>query len=193
TDLNEEFINELLELFSNKLIFVLRRINFEKNRLNIKNRLVILSILKNAKVIVDLDIKANKKELDYLKIDKGKISTIISYHNYRYTPNDKTLMDVIETIKKYHSKIIKIATFCKNEKDALRLLQIQQALIKKKKTVIILGMGKFGTITRVFGTLWGNAMIFAPKTVNEATAKGQLTKTQLENIFNELNKFEIIN
>ena len=47
-------------------------------------------------------------------------------------------------------------------------------------------MGEFGTITRIFGTLWGNEMIYAPKEKKNASAPGQLTKIQLETIFKEL-------
>lgn len=186
-DFNEEFIHELIELAEDKLIFVFRRKNAEKIKLSIKNRLVILAILKNFKVFVDLDIKTNKTELTYLKIAMGKISTIISYHNYKQTPTDKILQTIVENIKAYKPKIIKIATFCKKETDALRLIQLQLTLKEKKKKVIILGMGKFGTITRAFGTLWGNEMIFAPIEKSEESAPGQLTKPELEKIFSILN------
>lgn len=47
-------------------------------------------------------------------------------------------------------------------------------------------MGEFGIITRIFGTIWGNEMIFAPKSIEGASAPGQLTKKQLEDIFKAL-------
>jgi 3-dehydroquinate dehydratase type I len=81
---------------------------------------------------------------------------------------------------------VKISTFCRSEEDAIRLLCILLEQKKKNKKVIILGMGKFGIITRVFGTMWGNEMIFAPIEKNEESAPEQLTKSQLENIIEEI-------
>ena len=90
------------------------------------------------------------------------------------------LMDVISPT------VYKIATMCNNETDALKLLLLQQNLKAQNKKHIVLGMGEFGTITRVFGTLWGNKIIYAPVTKKEASAPGQLTKQELEKIFTEL-------
>ena len=88
---------------------------------------------------------------------------------------------------KFFPDVYKIATKCTNETDALKLLLLQQNLKIQNKKHIVLGMGEFGTITRVYGTLWGNELIYAPQTKEEASAQGQLTKKELENIFKELN------
>src|SRR5205823_6146188 len=122
----------------------------------------------------------------YLKRKRLKIKTIISYHNYKKTPVD--LVTIIKQMDEHHPSIYKIATICNNEIDALKLLLLQQNLRAQNKRHIILGMGEFGTITRVFGTLWGNEMIYAPQTEQEASAPGQLTKNQLEEIFRILNE-----
>jgi 3-dehydroquinate dehydratase len=63
-------------------------------------------------------------------------------------------------------------------------------LKKENKRCIILGMGEHGMITRIFGTLWGNEMVFAPQTKSEASAPGQLTKQQLATIFATLQEKE---
>jgi 3-dehydroquinate dehydratase len=47
-------------------------------------------------------------------------------------------------------------------------------------------MGPHGAVTRIFGTLWGNAFIFAPESDNERSAPGQLTHDQLAGIFQAL-------
>ncbi|HZE86709.1 MAG TPA: type I 3-dehydroquinate dehydratase [Methylomirabilota bacterium] len=183
TDVDDAFMKLLIDLLHDKLIILFRRQNLEKIKMTFKKRLVILSLVKQENVFVDLDIIANKKELDYLKMSKGNIATIVSYHNYNLTPTDRTLKGIIEKMKNNNPTIFKIATFCKTENNALRLLQLQQTFKQKKQKHIVLGMGKFGTITRVFGTLWGNEMIFAPQTIADNSAPGQLTKTQLETIF----------
>jgi 3-dehydroquinate dehydratase type I len=71
---------------------------------------------------------------------------------------------------------------CQTEQDALRLLQLLLELKAKNQRCIILGMGEHGITTRIFGTLWGNELIFAPETLAEQSAPGQLTRQQLDNI-----------
>ena len=122
-----------------------------------------------------------------LEMDSNKKNDLLlSYHNYDSTPSDDELLKIITTMEKYHPMIYKIATLCQTEQDAIRLLELQQALKQQKKKHIVLGMGEYGTITRIFGSLWGNEMIFAPKEKSEASAPGQLTKKQLKKIFTEL-------
>ena len=153
--------------------------------MSLEKRLKIINLLDNSNTLLDLDI-AQKEELDYFKNHKIQVSTIISYHNYSETPDDKYLDKIIDRMKRYNPAIYKISTFCKTEKDALRLLQLQQELKKQNKKHIVLGMGKFGTITRVFGTLFGNEMIYAPEKLMESSAEGQLTKDKLKEIFRAL-------
>ena len=47
-------------------------------------------------------------------------------------------------------------------------------------------MGEKGFITRIFGTIWGNEITFAPKTLAEKSASGQLTKKQMEDVFSKI-------
>jgi 3-dehydroquinate dehydratase len=75
---------------------------------------------------------------------------------------------------------------CENELDAVRLLELLLELKQKGLSYIILGGGEFGKITRIFGTLWGNQMIFAPKIQAEQSDVGQLTRDELEIIFKAL-------
>jgi 3-dehydroquinate dehydratase type I len=97
---------------------------------------------------------------------------------------------IVETMNSYAPTIYKISTYCKSPEDAVRLLTLICSLKKENKRCIILGMGKHGMITRIFGTLWGNEMIFAPQIEHEASAPGQLTKQQLDTIFATLQRKE---
>lgn len=184
--LNNKFIKEVKKLLNDRLIIVFRRLNLEPIHLELNKRLSIIDILKESQSLIDLDIFTQKNELNYIKNHKLEVKTIVSYHNYQITPEDNKLRKIFEIMNKYKPTVYKIATMCTTEKDALRLFQLLLKLKGKKLKYIILGMGKFGIITRIFGTLWGNEMIFAPKVSIEQSAPGQLTKDQLENIFKEL-------
>lgn len=185
-DLNEAFLRQLVELLHEKGIVVFRRQHLEKVTMNPEKRRQIISFLENPALLIDLDIFDQRDELEYVKKARLKVNTIISYHNYEKTPDDTTLREIIDMMSEYEPAIYKIATRCGDESDALRLLQLLIELKERKLKCIILGMGEMGIVTRIFGTLWGNEMIFAPKTTTEQSAPGQLTRDQLETIFKEL-------
>lgn len=185
-NLDEAFLTRVSTLLQDRLIVLFRRQNLEPITMPLQRRLDTLALLSRFTSMVDLDI-SQKEELAYIAKIASKPQLILSYHNYQETPSYKAIDEVIKEMEPYHPRIYKIATECQNEDDAFRLMQVLRYLKKQNKKHIVLGMGKFGTITRVFGTLWGNEMIFAPKTLEEQSAEGQLTKADLEKIFAILN------
>lgn len=180
-DSDKPFVDKLIYMLQDQLILLFHRGNKIKNQFSSDEKKEILDLLDGSKSFIDLDL-SEKEELTYLK--KLKIKTIISYHNYQETPAN--LAEVIKQMDKLHPNIYKVATMCENETDALKLLLLQQSLDSQNKRHIVLGIGEFGTITRVYGTLWGNELIYAPINKKEESAPGQLTKPELENIFKEL-------
>jgi 3-dehydroquinate dehydratase type I len=181
-DIDNAFVDKLLYMLQDKLILLFHRGNKYHTKLSKEQKRKILDLIDGSQSFLDLDI-SEKDALVYVK--KLKIKTIISYHNYKETPVD--LAEIIKHMDSFDPSIYKIAVTCNNETDALKLLLLQQNLKSQNKKQIVLGMGEFGTITRVFGTIWGNELIYAPITKEEASAPGQLTKQELENIFKELN------
>lgn len=185
-DLDETFIKELMELLQEKLILLFRRQNLEKVKMELEKRIRVISLLENSESLVDLDVFDQKDELEHIKNTQLEVKTIVSYHNYEKTPESEKLKEILDTMNKYKPTIYKVATMCTKEIDALRLLQFLLELKERNLKYIVLGMGKFGMITRIFGTLWGNEMIFAPRVAIGQSAPGQLTREQLEAIFIEL-------
>ncbi|HVA96752.1 MAG TPA: type I 3-dehydroquinate dehydratase [Candidatus Acidoferrales bacterium] len=183
-DLDTQFIDRLTYMLQDKLIVLFSRGNKIKTQMTHEKKSEIIAVMDGSDSYLDLDI-AESEELAYLKRKSLKVKTIISYHNYKETPVD--LEDIIKQMDKHNPDIYKIATMCNNETDALKLLLLQQNLKLQNKRHIVLGMGEFGTITRVFGTLWGNELIYAPETKQESSAPGQLTKEELETILKILN------
>lgn len=186
-DLSIVFVQELTEKLGSKLIILFRRQNLSNILLSFKIREEILTVIDRSNVWLDLDVATQEWELGMIQKNNLKIKKILSYHNYHETPSKKTFENIIKTMKEHEANIFKIATYCKTKQDALNLLELLLQLKKENKKYIILGMGEYGVITRIFGTLWGNEMIFAPLTKEGASAPGQLTKEQLETIFKQLN------
>jgi len=180
-DLDTPFVDKLIYMLQDKLILLFQRGNTIKTNMKKEEKKKILDLLDGSQSFIDLDL-SEKEELEYLK--KIHVKTIISHHDYQKTPID--FKNIVKQMDKLHPDIYKIATMCQNETDALKLLSLQQNLKAQNKRHIVLGMGDFGTITRVYGTLWGNELIYAPFNKHDASAPGQLTKQELENIFKEL-------
>ncbi len=184
-DLDEIFIEYLISQHGKKLILLLRRNNLEIPKLSLQIRQKVMRLLANKKVFLDLDI-SQKEELSFIKQEKLHIQLLCSYHNYKETPGEKSLTDILAIMKKQNPVIYKIATFCNDENDAICLMKLLVKLKSQDQQYIILGMGKFGTITRIAGAIWGNAINFVPNTKKEASAPGQLTKNETEIIYNIL-------
>jgi 3-dehydroquinate dehydratase type I len=185
-DINKAFIDALVRQWPDRIILLFRRQNLEPMHLAGIEREQHIASLHKIAVYLDLDISSQKADLDYIRDNNIQVKTIVSYHNYQETPSDRTLRRILTTIETYHPTIFKVATFCHSEQDAMRLLELQLWFKKEHKKHIILGMGPHGAITRIFGTVWGNELIFAPVIKAEQSAPGQLTKQQLDIIFFEL-------
>jgi 3-dehydroquinate dehydratase type I len=182
-DLDDQFIKEATKAHRGKLIFLFQRGNIKRKYLDAKRIKQIINLLDKTSCYLDLDI-SETPAIDYLKKNKISIKTIISFHDYKETPAN--LAQVVKLMDRLKPTIYKIATKCDNETDAIKLLLLQQNLKMHKKRHIVLGMGNFGKITRIFGTAWGNELIYAPVTEQDASAPGQLTKQALEKIYQEI-------
>jgi 3-dehydroquinate dehydratase I len=176
------FLRQLEKEYGGKLVVVFRRQALEPIRMPLRQRYELLDSLNGSKALVDLDAFSQKEEIAYIQHKRYQISTIISYHNYEKTPDQRELQNIVQQIRKNNPTISKIATYCQNEDDALRLLNLLANLKEHGERYIILGMGKAGVITRIFGSIWGNELIFAPEISENASAPGQLSRKQLDNI-----------
>jgi 3-dehydroquinate dehydratase I len=181
-DTDEAFIKQLVEQLDDRLVVTFRRQNLETPLMDAVKRQRLLESFSNTPVLVDLDITRQQVELDQTK----DLQLITSYHNYQETPDTLQLETIIDTMKAYQPAVYKLSTLCKTAEDALRLLQQLLELKSSGLNAIVSGMGEHGAVTRIFGTLWGNEMVFAPLTADGSSAPGQLTRQQLETIFKEL-------
>ncbi len=175
-----DLIQNLSKELQGKLIIVFRdrngKVIMEKDK-----KENILSLCNNSKVLVDIDFENQKEDLQFININKLKIKILLSYHNFEETPHN--LIEIIDRMEKIKPEIIKLATKCNSNTDSIKLLGLLLFCKKRGLKCIVLGMGKFGVITRIFGSLWGNEIVFAPVEKRQASASGQLTVGQLKDIF----------
>lgn len=180
-DIDDAFLNELTDL-GERLVVTFRRQNLETPVMGAAQRQKLLASFSGTPVLIDLDVATQKTELQQAK----DLQLITSYHNYQETPDTLQLGEILDTMKTYQPAVYKLSTLCRTAEDAVLLLQQLLELKNSGSKAIVLGMGEHGTATRIFGTLWGNEMVFAPLTAAEGSAPGQLTRSQLETIFKEL-------
>ena len=105
---------------------------------------------------------------EYKKISKKKTKIIISYHNYTETPEN--LEEIVEKGFNFGADAVKIACFVNSKNDNIKLL----GLLEKYKSLIIIGMGVKGRITRLLSPLLGGLFTYASREEGKETAPGQL-------------------
>lgn len=184
-DLNEKFLSTVLEEYKGRLVFVFRRKNLEKPKLKLEEQLDLTKIFDGNDCLVDMDVY-DQADLIKATQDYG-LRTIISYHNYKNTPDETKLNKILTDIKACSPEVIKIATFCKDKTDALTLLKLMLELKSNGKKHIILGMGENGLITRLYGAYWGNELTFITENKQDSSAPGQLTRAEFEKFLKEEN------
>ncbi len=185
-DLDQGFAASLVGLYPHRLVMIFRRQNLEPMRMSHDTRFEILKTLARKQVFVDLDISTQAEDITRLQAERVSVKSILSYHNYSFTPSDTELRSLTERIDGWGAHITKIATFCTIQRDALRLMSLLIDLREAGRKCIIVGMGKHGVITRVFGPLWGNEMSFTPIEASQRSAPGQITVDKLDSIMQAL-------
>jgi len=185
-DLDEAFVRELTGRLQGQLVVVFRRQGLEAIHMKLEERLAFLRLFDGTPVLVDLDLDSQEPELDYIRQHKMVIQSVVSYHNYDLTPDGSELRQIVARMEAYAPAVYKVSAMCQTEHDAVRLLGLLLSLKAAGRRYIVLGMGEPGVVTRIFGTLWGNTLVFAPETIAESSAPGQLTRAQLDSILSTL-------
>jgi 3-dehydroquinate dehydratase-1 len=186
--LNNSFTNdnldELIKTYPNKLLFVTRRLNFEECTISFDRRIETIKYLATKNCLIDLDINFHKQELTELSDLNINEKLVLSFHDYQKTPNNVDLISIYNEMHKYEPLIYKFSCISNSYEDSLRLCNLLKELLSRHDKVVVLGMGKYGTYTRVIGQLLGNYMLFVRADDLPATANGQLSKKEVEQILN---------
>ncbi len=182
-DLSAEFLSTLLEEYAGRLVFVFRRKNLEKARFSLEEQFGIIEIFDGKNCLSDMDVYDQKELIK--QSENLNLNRIISYHNYKKTPDENGLNKILEDINACKPEIAKISTFCKSKTDALLLLKIMLEMKSRGQKHIVLGMGEDGLITRLYGALWGNELTFITEKKEDISAPGQLTRAEFEKLLKE--------
>jgi 3-dehydroquinate dehydratase I len=122
-----------------------------------------------------IDIGIDTKEEFVKKIIKaaGKKVTkiIVSFHDFKKTPSQSKLKEIVLKAKKTGADIVKIVTFAKKKADNLRVI----SLYEEEIPIIAFTMGQLGKISRINALFFGPFINYIALDAAKKTAPGQLT------------------
>ena len=125
----------------------------------------------------------------FLKNKKTKL--IISYHNYKKTPSETDLKNILRKMLDRGADIPKIATQIKTENDNIRLLNLLAKEMKKTK-LIVHGMGEKGKTSRILAALLGSEISYLAISQKNKTAKGQWTLREWNEIVGGISDMSLL-
>ncbi len=108
----------------------------------------------------------------------GKTKRIISYHNFRHTPEN--LRELHTHMKSLDADIVKIATMANQPHDNLRMLEMVQ---ESDCDTVGMCMGDIGSWSRILGPKFGAKFTYATFHHERALAPGQLSFDQMTNVY----------
>lgn len=166
--------NDLKKIFSHKNKPIIYK--WENNKNNLKN------ILRYNPEYIDVDIKTGNDIIKEIRRLSPKTKIIISFHDFKKTPDEKSLIKIKNKMLKKSADTVKIACYANKFTDSLIMLAFLEKLHKKDVKAICLCMGEKGKVTRLTGHLFGNYLMYAPVEKTDSTALGQITAGELKDI-----------
>ena len=122
-------------------------------------------------------IQKDKKLATYLKKTKSKL--LISWHDFKRTPNESQLRVKFNKMKKF-SDVVKIVTVAKSVSDASRLLSLYS--VKSKSKTIAFCMGEQGKFSRILCLHLGSPFTYV--SLGKAIAPGQFSVDEIKSLEN---------
>jgi 3-dehydroquinate dehydratase / shikimate dehydrogenase len=122
---------------------------------------------------IDLEEDAAKEIRRY-----GKTKRIVSYHDFRHTPDD--LGAIHARLAALDPDVVKIATIANSPHDNLRMMQLVQSA---KVPTVGMCMGDLGTPSRILCGRFGAPFTYASFHHERLLAPGQLSFEQMVNVY----------
>ena len=107
------------------------------------------------------------------------------YHDWEKTPSDMQLREIAALMEPYVD-VVKMAVTPNSEEDVQRMFEFAAELQRKDIKHILISMKDLGRETRIRTPLMGGIGMFAPVTLNGATAGGQLTVQELHEAWSDM-------
>ena len=143
-----------------------------------ERRLILRLIAEYNPFLLDVEFNAiqkDKKLASYLRKTKGKL--LISWHDFKKTPNESQLKTKFNKMAKF-SDIVKIVTVANSVSDASRLLSLYS--IKSENKMIAFCMGEQGKFSRILCLHLGSPFTYV--SLGKAIAPGQFSLREIKSL-----------
>ena len=121
-------------------------------------------------------LRKNKNLVNYVK--KTKTPVLVSWHDFKKTPNSASLNNTLKQMKKF-SKYVKIVTSAKSSNDSSRVLSLYSSA---KTNLIAFAMGDYGRISRILCLYLGSPFTYV--SLGRPVAPGQFSLDEVKSIVN---------
>lgn len=118
---------------------------------------------------IDVEYSSGKNLIRCMLKNKKNTKIIVSYHNFKETPNN--IKKIYDKIKKLSPDLIKIAANANSIDDNFRIFD----LLKNKENLIAFCMGQKGEISRILAHKFGSRITYASLGKNKQSAPGQIS------------------
>jgi 3-dehydroquinate dehydratase / shikimate dehydrogenase len=106
---------------------------------------------------------------------------ICSHHDFSGVPSD--LDQVYERMAATPARILKIAVKANDATDCLPIFQLLERAQREGREMVAIAMGQAGVMTRILGPSRGSFLTYGAFSHESATAPGQLTATELRELY----------
>lgn len=146
-----------------------------------KERIAIIKLIAEYNpFLLDIEfntISRNISLVKYLKMTKTRL--LVSWHDFKKTPNSKKLEKKLRQMKKFSSDV-KIVSTARSSDDATRMLELYSK--RGKVNLISFAMGDFGRISRILCLFLGSPYTYV--SLGKAVAPGQFNVDEVKKIVN---------
>jgi 3-dehydroquinate dehydratase type I len=111
---------------------------------------------------------------------------ILSFHDFQRTPPLGELRKIMERMIRYGADVAKIVPFARSWDDNLKVLALIPYAQRRRQAIVTFCMGEKGKMSRIFSPLMGAAWTYASLGRTRASAPGQLTVTEMKEIWERL-------
>ncbi len=129
---------------------------------------------------VDIEVESVNalREPPFKALAPAKV--IVSYHNYRNTPE---LGAIYRRLARLPVSAVKIASHARELQDNLKVLKLLKANRRRQPKLVALAMGNSGICSRVLAFQWGCPFTYASAGNHNSVASGQLAAESMRSVY----------
>jgi 3-dehydroquinate dehydratase-1 len=114
---------------------------------------------------IDIDLSASILKPVVAVARRNKNTVILSHHDFKKTPSDAALAEIVKKANALDADIIKVAVHANDEGDVSRLLAF--TLAHRGKNLVTISLGSIGSISRLLFPLAGSVMTYTSVTPSD--------------------------